>query len=57
MKRAKSWFTGYNPNVQGHAEGAYNPKVRYIAYWGGAHKYNSLLKEAEQQKYPRIFMD
>lgn len=35
MRKAKSWFTGYNSNVPGHEEG----KIRYMVYNGGAPKY------------------
>jgi hypothetical protein len=34
MRKAKSWFTGYNSNVPGHEQG----KVRYFVYNGGAPK-------------------
>ena len=31
FSKVKSWFTGFNANVQ-----AVNAAPRYIAYWGGA---------------------
>ena len=35
MRKAKSWFTGYNSNVPGHEQGT----IRYLVYNGGAPKY------------------
>ena len=35
----KSWFTGYNSNVDGH------DKLRYLVYFGGAPKYRERLSE------------
>ena len=35
MRKAKSWFTGYNSNVPGHEHG----KTRYLVYNGGSPKY------------------
>ena len=37
MRKAKSWFTGYNSNVPGHEHG----KIRYLVYNGGTPKYVS----------------
>ena len=35
MRKAKSWFTGYNSNVPGHEQGT----MRYFVYNGGSPKY------------------
>ena len=35
MRKAKSWFTGYNSNIPGHEHG----KTRYFVYNGGTPKY------------------
>lgn len=44
MRKAKSWFTGYNSNVGGHEAG----KIRHMVYNGGAPKYvETLVREAE----------
>ena len=44
MRKAKSWFTGYNSNVEGHEAG----KIRHMVYNGGAPKYvETLVREAE----------
>ena len=41
MRKAKSWFTGYNSNVAGHEEGT----VRYFVYNGGAPKYVGIIND------------
>jgi hypothetical protein len=44
MRKAKSWFTGYNSNVEGHEAG----KIHHMVYNGGAPKYvETLVREAE----------
>jgi len=50
MRKAKSWFTGYNSNVEGHEEG----KVRYFVYNGGSPKYVQRINEIEQDGYRGI---
>ncbi|MGE0659875.1 MAG: flavin-containing monooxygenase, partial [Reyranellaceae bacterium] len=50
MRKAKSWFTGYNSNVEGHEEG----KVRYFVYNGGAPKWAAALKDVAQKGYEGI---
>jgi cation diffusion facilitator CzcD-associated flavoprotein CzcO len=52
FRRSKSWFTGYNSNVEGRQEGV----VRYHAYWGGAPRYRSFLEKSEEQGYIHIDM-
>jgi cation diffusion facilitator CzcD-associated flavoprotein CzcO len=45
LRKAKSWFTGYNSNVEGH------DKIRYMIYNGGAPRYRQRLAEVAQQGY------
>jgi cation diffusion facilitator CzcD-associated flavoprotein CzcO len=50
MRKAKSWFTGYNSNVEGHEEG----KVRYFVYNGGAPKFRAVIDEVAASGYEGI---
>ena len=50
IRRSKSWFTGYNSNVEGREEG----KIRYHAYWGGAPRYRQFLEAIAEQNYPGV---
>jgi len=50
MRKAKSWFTGYNSNVPGHEYG----KTRYLVYNGGAPKYVSRITEVAENNYEGI---
>jgi len=52
MRKAKSWFTGYNSNVKGHEEGT----VRYLVYNGGMPKYLKTVKEVAESGYDGIIM-
>ena len=45
MRNAKSWFTGYNSNVDGH------DKLRYMIYLGGAPAYRARLDEIVENGY------
>lgn len=45
LGNAKSWFTGYNSNVDGH------DKVRYMIYNGGALRYRKCLAEVAEIDY------
>ena len=45
LGNAKSWFTGYNSNVDGH------DKVRYMIYNGGALRYRKRLIEVAENNY------
>jgi hypothetical protein len=45
LARTKSWFTGYNSNVDGH------DKLRYMIYLGGAPAYRERLAEVAEQGY------
>ena len=47
MRKAKSWFTGYNSNVEGHEHG----KIRYFVYNGGSPKYVSRINEVAEKDY------
>jgi cation diffusion facilitator CzcD-associated flavoprotein CzcO len=47
MRKAKSWFTGYNSNVPGHEQGT----IRYLVYNGGSPKYVSIINEAAAKGY------
>jgi cation diffusion facilitator CzcD-associated flavoprotein CzcO len=50
MRKAKSWFTGYNSNVPGHEEG----KVRYFVYNGGAPKYVNTIRAVAEKDYEGV---
>ncbi|MGE3356218.1 MAG: flavin-containing monooxygenase [Acidimicrobiia bacterium] len=50
MRKAKSWFTGYNSNVEGHEEGT----IRYFVYNGGAPKFVQKITEEAHAGYPGI---
>jgi cation diffusion facilitator CzcD-associated flavoprotein CzcO len=50
MRKAKSWFTGYNSNVPGHEHG----KIRYLVYNGGTPKYVSRINEVAERAYDGI---
>jgi len=50
MRKAKSWFTGYNSNVPGHEHG----KIRYLVYNGGSPKYVSKINEIAEKSYEGI---
>jgi cation diffusion facilitator CzcD-associated flavoprotein CzcO len=50
MRKAKSWFTGYNSNVPGHEYG----KTRYLVYNGGAPKYVSRINDVAESNYDGI---
>ncbi|TXL69706.1 NAD(P)/FAD-dependent oxidoreductase [Vineibacter terrae] len=50
MRRAKSWFTGYNSNVPGHEEG----RIRHMIYNGGAPKYVNRINKVAAAGYDGI---
>jgi hypothetical protein len=50
MRKAKSWFTGYNSNVDGHEEG----RVRYFVYNGGMPKYRAVIGQVADGDYAGI---
>ena len=51
-RRSRGWFTGYNSNVAGHGEGS----LRYVAYFGGAHKYRVMVGKLAEAGYPGVDM-
>ncbi|WP_244642236.1 flavin-containing monooxygenase [Chelatococcus reniformis] len=53
MRKAKSWFTGYNSNVPGHEHG----KVRYLVYNGGSPKYVSRISDVAAKGYEGVVFD
>ena len=53
MRKAQSWFTGYNSNVEGHEAG----KVRYMVYNGGTPKYVATINEVAAKDYEGIRFD
>jgi hypothetical protein len=52
MRKAKSWFTGYNSNVAGHEEG----KIRYFVYNGGTPKYVGIINDVADKGYEGIVL-
>jgi len=50
MRKAKSWFTGYNSNVTGHEEGT----IRYFLYNGGTPKFVAIANEVAAKGYQEI---
>jgi hypothetical protein len=50
MRKAQSWFTGYNSNVEGHEKGT----VRYLVYNGGTPKYRARLVDVAEHDYTGI---
>jgi cation diffusion facilitator CzcD-associated flavoprotein CzcO len=50
MRKAKSWFTGYNSNVEGHEEGS----IRYFVYNGGTPRYVASINEVAGNDYEGI---
>ncbi|MGD8416341.1 MAG: NAD(P)/FAD-dependent oxidoreductase [Pseudomonadales bacterium] len=45
LTRTKSWFTGYNSNVEGH------DRLRYMIYLGGSPTYRARLEEVAEHGY------
>jgi len=50
MRKAKSWFTGYNSNVPGHEQGT----IRYLVYNGGAPKYVTAINAVAANGYEGV---
>lgn len=50
MRKAKSWFTGYNSNVAGHEEGT----IRYFLYNGGTPKFRAIIDDVAAKGYQEI---
>ena len=51
LRNAKSWFTGYNSNIEGHEHG----KMRYNIYNGGGPRYARMLEEAAENDYKGMY--
>ena len=51
LGRTKSWFTGYNSNVEGH------DKPRHVVYNGGAPRYRKRLAEVVANGYEGFRLD
>ena len=47
IRKARSWFTGYNSNVEGRDDG----RIRHMVYNGGAPKYRKKLIEVAETGY------
>jgi len=52
MRKAKSWFTGYNSNVPGHEQGT----IRYLVYNGGAPKYVNAINKVAAGGYEGVVL-
>ncbi|WP_416897064.1 MAG: flavin-containing monooxygenase [Minwuia sp.] len=52
MRKAKSWFTGYNSNVEGHEAG----RIRYFVYNGGTPKYMKTINEVRDKGYEGVVL-
>ena len=50
LRKAKSWITGYNSNLDGHEYG----KMRLNIYNGGGPKYAARIQEEAQEGYPGV---
>lgn len=50
LRHAKSWFTGYNENVEGRQ------RTRYVMYNGGLPRYRSRVEEVAAAGYPTLAM-
>ncbi len=50
LRNAKSWFTGYNSNLEGHEYG----KMRYNIYNGGGPRFAKMLSEVADNNYEGV---
>ena len=50
LRKAKSWITGYNSNLEGHEYG----KTHYNIYNGGGPKYAKTLRHETDNDYPAL---
>jgi cation diffusion facilitator CzcD-associated flavoprotein CzcO len=50
MRNAKSWFTGYNSNVEGHS----GEQIRYVVYNGSSPGYRKRITKVADDGYPGI---
>ena len=51
LRRARSWFTGYNSNVENH------DVPRFLIYNGGAPRYRAKLENEAAEGYPGFALD
>jgi len=51
LRNAKSWFTGYNSNIEGHEHG----KMRYNIYNGGGPRYARMLEGSAENDYKGMY--
>jgi len=51
LRKAKSWFTGYNPNIPGH------DRTRYLIYTGGAPRYRRTVTGVAEARYEGFAFD
>jgi cation diffusion facilitator CzcD-associated flavoprotein CzcO len=49
-KGGRGWFTGYNSNVEGRADGV----VRHVLYHGGLPKYRAHMADVARGSYPGV---
>jgi len=53
LRKSRSWFTGYNSNIEGREIG----KVRHIVYNGGAPKYQRILERTAAEGFRDLIFD
>ena len=53
LRKSRSWFTGYNSNIEGREIG----KVRHIVYNGGAPKYQRTLERTAAEGFQGLIFD
>ncbi|MBL8772786.1 MAG: hypothetical protein JNK30_15495, partial [Phenylobacterium sp.] len=53
MRKAKSWFTGYNSNIEGREHG----KTRYLVYNGGQPRYRKRINRVADEGYAGVVFD
>ncbi|MBU1375617.1 MAG: NAD(P)/FAD-dependent oxidoreductase [Alphaproteobacteria bacterium] len=53
MRKAKSWFTGYNSNIEGREHG----KTRYLVYNGGQPRYRRRINRVADAGYAGVKFD
>ncbi|MDG1442849.1 MAG: NAD(P)/FAD-dependent oxidoreductase [Pseudomonadales bacterium] len=51
LRNARSWFTGYNSNLEGHEYG----KMRYNIYNGGGPRYAKMLRDVADNDYEGVY--
>lgn len=53
LRNAKSFFTGYNSNIEGHEHG----KTRYNIYNGGVPRYADIISEVSDNEYKGVHFE